>query len=299
MKTSLKLAALLVGLSIIRHPPSTALAQASNIGEGDQYAWSANAGWINFIPHRPNTGDGVRVSDSYLSGYAWSANVGWINFGDGTPANSVRYANTNSADFGVNHDGGGNLSGLAWSANTGWINFGLASSTNINRPRFDAVNGAFSGYAWSANLGWINLATGILKVDNLIIADSDGDGISDSWELGHTNSLPVLTASGDVDGDGITDKQEYILDTNPLVPNSPFAITRITSIPNLSYVEIEWPSSPARIYGLEYRTNLVADNWVFALNVPGAANTNATTVPVTGTLPQVFMRLEAKLPLQP
>lgn len=297
MKTSIKLAALLLGLAAINAPLSTCFAQTSNIGEGDQYAWSANSGWIDFIPHRPNAGNGVRVYDSYFSGTAWSANTGWINFGDGTPANGSRYSNTTGADFGVNHDGGGNLSGLAWSANTGWINFGWANGTNVNRPRFDAVNGAFSGLAWSANLGWINLATGILKVDNLIITDSDGDGISDTWELSHTNSLPVLTANGDVDGDGISDKQEYILDTNPLVPNAPFAITRFTKT-GPSFYELEWPSRPTRIYGIEAKPDLNDANWVFLGNVTASAGTS-TIQPLNLGVPQVFLRMDVKLPLQP
>ena len=41
------------------------------------YAWSENAGWINFTP---NTGPGVSVGDSSVSGYAWSENFGWISF---------------------------------------------------------------------------------------------------------------------------------------------------------------------------------------------------------------------------
>ena len=57
--------------------------------------------------------------------------MGWIHLGDGTPANGIRYQNNSASDYGVNHDGLGNLSGLAYGANIGWIN-----------ARGDGANGA-------------------------------------------------------------------------------------------------------------------------------------------------------------
>ncbi|MBB1127478.1 ubiquitin-like protein, partial [Thiospirillum jenense] len=39
----------------------------SNIDATDQYAWSANAGWLRFNP----TGGGVRVYSDHLEGEAW------------------------------------------------------------------------------------------------------------------------------------------------------------------------------------------------------------------------------------
>ncbi|MCP5019020.1 MAG: hypothetical protein GY938_27635, partial [Ketobacter sp.] len=52
----------------------------NNDGNGNLsgYAWSANAGWINFNPSDgqvtidPTTGE--------FDGYAWGENVGWIHF---------------------------------------------------------------------------------------------------------------------------------------------------------------------------------------------------------------------------
>ncbi len=298
MKTYHRIAVLTLVLSSFVGQFSTASAQTSTIGEGDQYAWSGNSGWIDFNPHRPNAGDGIRVYDRFLSGYAWSPNTGWINFGDGTPANGISYANTSDTDYGVNQDGAGNLSGLAWSPNTGWINFGWASNTNTDRPRFDITTGVFTGYAWSANLGWINLNTGILKTDTVLITDTDGDGISDTWEIFYAGNLTTLNGTGDFDGDGIKDKDEYLLDTNPLVPNAPFKITRFVKT-GPSFYEMEWPSSPARRYGFEAKQSLADTNWIFLGDVPGAANTNATVQPLNLGVPSVFLRLETKLPLRP
>ncbi len=56
----------------------------SNISAVDRYAYSANAGWIDF---RANATDGVTVTETYLSGKAYAANFGWIDFGDSSPDN--------------------------------------------------------------------------------------------------------------------------------------------------------------------------------------------------------------------
>lgn len=293
--TQLKFAATFA-LALTLHPFQSH-AQPSTIRLGEQFAWSANTGWLDFIPHRPNYGDGVRVYDRFLSGSVWSANIGWINFGDGTPDNGFSYANNSNSDYGVNQDGIGNLSGLAWSANTGWINFGWADLANPNRPRFDLTTGGFTGYAWSANLGWINLNTGILRTDSVSVNDSDNDGISDAWELSYAGNLTTLTGTGDFDNDGISDKSEYLFDTHPLVSTPLFRITKL-SVTAPSFYTMEWPSSPARLYGIEAKQALTDTSWIFLGNVPGAAGSNTVQTLNLGS-PTVFLRVEAKLPLQP
>jgi hypothetical protein len=79
----------------------------SNIDPEDKWAWSTNAGWINFNP--PN--GGVTVCDDHLEGYAWGTNVGWINFDpDGAEGVTIDPV---SGDF----------DGYAWGGNVGWISF--------------------------------------------------------------------------------------------------------------------------------------------------------------------------------
>ena len=274
---------------------------ASTINPTNHYAWGGNAGWVDFRAERPNAGDGFKFGEFSCSGWLWSPNLGWINCGNGSPADGISYANSDNADYGVNHYGTGELYGLAWAPNVGWISFGWATldPTNTFRPRVDLVTGEFSGYAWSANCGWINLGSGQLKTDRMEIVDTDGDGISDTWELEHAPTTKVLTATGDADNDGITDVQEYLLDTDPLVPNAPFRITRIAKIPNVNSVEMEWPSRPTRIYGIDAKLDLTATNWLFLANVPGAAGTNTIQAIESGAQPKAFFRVAAKLPLTP
>lgn len=289
----MKIISTLLGLTCVL----PALGQ-STLSEDDRWAWDANLGWTDFRSDRPVVGNGVRVNDTFLSGYAWSANTGWIYFGDNSPANGLRYGNADAADFGVNHDGAGNLSGLAWSANTGWISFGWSSDDHPNRPRFDVYSGAFSGFAWSPNVGWLNLGSGLLRTESMAITDSDGDGISDTWEREWAGTLPVLTGTGDADGDGISDREEYVLDTSPLEPNAPLRITRISKVPNQNTVALEWPGSPARVYDIEARTNLVTGRWLQLGRVSGASSA-VTTAPVAQMTPDAFFRIGAKLPFTP
>ena len=128
--------------------PQSAMASTGNIDTSDKYAWSENTGWHNFHP----TGGGVtaaEVFETYLTGFVWAENIGYIKLGNdsGGP-----YNNTNSSDWGVNHDGSGNLSGYAWSENVGWINFN-PSDSQVN---IGTADGSFDGYAWAENIGWIH-----------------------------------------------------------------------------------------------------------------------------------------------
>jgi hypothetical protein len=126
------LAVMMIALGAIVATPS---ALASNI-QPNSYAWSENAGWINFATA---PGD-ITVSNTGLSGFAWAENLGWINF--------------NPASGGVTNNGAGMLAGFAWSENAGWINF----APNGVSVTINTMTGVFSGFAWGENIGWINFS---------------------------------------------------------------------------------------------------------------------------------------------
>ncbi len=143
-KGIIAVAALLLGLLSAGPVMAVAPTTYGNIIDTDKYAWSENAGWINF---RPSYG-GVTVYDDYLSGYAWAENIGWIKLGH----DSGPYLNTLPNNWGVNKDGSGNLSGYGWSETVGWINFNPTAS----QVTIDPATEVFDGYAWSENVGWIS-----------------------------------------------------------------------------------------------------------------------------------------------
>lgn len=99
-----------------------------------KYAWSDNAGWINF---GASTGN-VQVTDAALTGYAWSSTYGWINL--------------NPAQGGITNTSAGLLSGFAWGESLGWIDFsgvsidgtghfhGAATGSLVGTLTFDCTN---------------------------------------------------------------------------------------------------------------------------------------------------------------
>jgi len=108
------------------------------INSTNRYAWSENAGWIDFGCTNCN----VAITDSAITGYAYGENIGWILL--------------NPSTSGVANDGEGNLSGYAWSENAGWIDFAPAGGG----AAIDS-SGNFSGSAYGELIGWIifNCAT--------------------------------------------------------------------------------------------------------------------------------------------
>lgn len=194
-------------------------AAQSDIDPAHKFAWSERGGWINFIPGRPNAGDGVQVRASYLSGYAWSEQAGWINLGDGSPTNGINYANVNNTDYGVNRDTGTNqLSGYAWGENIGWINFsGGALAAPRNPAHVDTATCRLRGYAWAENAGWLNLddASIFVGIESDVcnpppcVGDLTGDRKVDLSDLaillGNYGATHVPPEKGDLNGDGVVD----------------------------------------------------------------------------------------------
>ena len=121
---------LVSGVAYASETKGTILTPTAN----DGYAWSNQAGWVNFGATNSN----IQITDSGITGYAWSNNYGWINM---SPTNG-----------GVSVAANGALSGYAWGQSLGWINFsgvsinssgkfvGLASGTIIGTFTFDCGN---------------------------------------------------------------------------------------------------------------------------------------------------------------
>ena len=169
-----------------------ALSGPTNIDPLHKFAWSENAGWLNWRDANGGA-DGVYVQPTFLFGYIWAENVGWINAGDGAPANGINYANVDDTDFGVNIDPPtGDLFGYAWGENIGWVNFDTRGTLSGwgQQAEFDFAAGRFRGYAWGENVGWINLDHATYYVAyvppncNDPFADTDGDSDADQDDLG-------------------------------------------------------------------------------------------------------------------
>jgi hypothetical protein len=224
------------------------------------------------------------------------ANVGWINLGGGAPTNGIRYQNISANDFGVNHDGAGNLRGYAYGANIGWINFETNGNAKVNLN-----DGRLSGSVYSANCGWISLSNAFAFVQTDSIRegmDSDLDGMADAWELLNFVSLTNATAFTDSDGDGASDVAEYGADTNPLNESDYLRILTYGVVFNngLDTDTLNWTSRPTRKYRIHFRNALdAASPFVnLGLVIDASAGTN-TIQSFTLKSPSLdrFFRVEA------
>ena len=273
----------------------------STINETNKYAYTTNAGWINFRPDQPSSPNGVVIGEAFLSGYAYAANVGWINFGNGAPANGHAYQNNSATDFGVNHDGAGNLTGMAYGANIGWINFGWAGETDSLRPRFDLITGRFVGYAYGANIGWVKLGTTFLTTDTMLCIDSDGDGMDDAWEYQHFGNLNAANTTTDTDGDGQGDQAEYQARTDP--DNESESLEIVSHVLNVdaTLMDLEFTSTPSRLYVLEICDDMKAPWEDSGLGIfsPDSGLLTAKTLTFPEGSERKFIRVRPIKPLQP
>ncbi len=282
-------------------------AGGTTIDSSNRYAYGANIGWVSFRWDTGSPGQGATIGQFVCSGYIHGANVGWIDLGDGSPADGIAYSNASAGDFGVNHDGQGNLSGFAYGANIAWIKFDPAIS---DPPRINLKTGKLGGFVYSANCGWIDLGSnGTHFVQSNTIEpcpDSDADMIADAWELQQAATAglsPVLThlaKTTDADGDGQGDLEEYIADSNPFDDSDFFKVLNlhVTKLP-ADNVTIQWTSSPRRLYTIGSNTDL--GPFTVNLNDLAPAPGASTSATFTDLLqpPRKFWRVGAKLPLSP
>jgi hypothetical protein len=227
---------------------------ATTIDSANKYAYGANLGWVDWTG---DTTDGAVIGDYVCSGYIYAANVGWINLGSGTPANGIRYQNLSSSDFGVNHDGLGNLRGYAYGANIGWINF-----ENTGAPTADLKTGKLSGSAYSANCGWLSLSNAFayVQTDSFYPGALAPNGLPIAWLLSNFSTTNV-NANADPDGDGMSNAQEYLAGTNPNDHNDRLAITNYSAATGGTLVTLTWKSVPTRLYYIQKTTGLTPPSW--------------------------------------
>jgi hypothetical protein len=267
----------------------------TTVDSAHPYAYGANVGWINA---RGDITNGAVLGQSYCTGYLWSANCGWIGLGNG-PTNGWQYGNA-AGDWGVNHDGAGNLSGYAYGANIGWINF----EQTHGQPRISLLTGNLSGYVWGANVGWISLsnAQAYVRTDTLSPgADTDGDEIPDPWEYRMAGNLTTLSGNRhDEDFDGVPDTDEYGADTDPTNDLSTLAITDIQCFTGTN--RLTWTVELTRLYGLQQAAaltgNVIWTDSGLGLMLPDAGASMTRDV-YNVNASSGFYRVKAVVPLTP
>ncbi len=92
-----------------------------------------------------------------------------------------------------------------------------------------------------------------------IVADADGDGLSDAWELQYFNNPTNADPADDPDEDGMLNGQEYGAGTHP---SNGLSVFRAISPDYSSVVSgtgfvIRWSSETGQVYAIDRSTNLV------------------------------------------
>ena len=136
-----------------------------------------------------------------------------------------------------------------------------------------------------------NTANNSSTLTTPVLADSDRDGMPDTWELDHgfdpNNAADALL---DFDGDGFTNLQEYVAGTDPRQPTSRLSVRPVVSGND---VQIIFPTVSGKVYRVERTNDLSIANWTtFTGDVIGTGNeVTVTDSGATSSFGKRFYRL--------
>lgn len=115
--------------------------------------------------------------------------------------------------------------------------------------------------------------------------DSDNDGLPDVWELENFGTLD-RDGSGDFDRDGLTDREEYLVGSNPKDAASGFPALAVDSTGET--FRVQFPTVAGRVYTVMARPSLTSGEWRAVTQIvsgqanPVAGDGRAKTVTETG-----------------
>ncbi|MGV3771417.1 MAG: lamin tail domain-containing protein [Verrucomicrobiales bacterium] len=90
--------------------------------------------------------------------------------------------------------------------------------------------------------------------------DTDGDGILDEWEIASgANPYQSSDAEQDADSDGLSNLDEFLAGTDPLNPQSIFALNHVMRRENA--IDLVFTIAPQRTYMVQYRDSLTDGVW--------------------------------------
>ena len=163
----------------------------------------------------------------------------------------------------------------------GTLQVSLAPGSGFGRYPLFTYGGTLSGTATLAENPdgpAAHLSTAVTGRVDLVIDDTDEDGLPDSWEVSNFGNLTQGPAD-DPDGDGQNNSAELLAGTLPNSGASRFAAT-ITPL-NASQFLLTWPSIPGNSYQIQ-STGSFSLGWDLLATVP-AADSPATTTSHTVT----------------
>ena len=109
------------------------------------------------------------------------------------------------------------------------------------------------------------------------LADSDGDGMPNSWEMLYSfNQNNAGDAAADADLDGISNLGEYIAGTHPRSANSRLRLDRIDGAATLAVLEFN--AVAGKTYSIVYSDALSTGTWLRLIDIPPQQTTRNLTI---------------------
>lgn len=222
-----------------------------------------------------------------------SANLAGDNGGNANSRNAIIspdgryvYFNSRATDLVADTDNNGSTDVFVRDLTTGTTRllsvnrFNTGSGNNLSVIKALSADGqvvAMESFASDLIASDFNMAKDVfvLRV-NESVADSDNDGLPDSWEIQYFGNLD-RDGTGDFDNDGMSDAAEFLAGTNPTDMNSVLMVIQLGEATDTGRI-ISWLAVPGKTYKVQYKTNLNAAAWA---DLPGTVTADVEATSIT------------------
>ena len=138
-----------------------------------------------------------------------------------------------------------------------------------------------------------NNSNRVILLVGALLYDTDYDGMANDWETEHgLDPNDPSDGMDDPDSDGYLNWQEFIADTDPLVFTSHLQVIRFVNLTNRL---LSFPASTARMYSVDYSTNLLLPTWANLFTNLMGTNTTMSIADTNRTDRRIY-RIQVELP---